>query len=88
MQTLKAIESECDDDIDLNAFDEDGDAPIHAIVRRKRKKRADLLLALLVNGCSRVDVNSTTKYSGDTALHLVVMVRISMSNILVVGDCE
>ena len=84
MQTLKAyMESECDDDIDLNAFNEDGDGPIHVIVRRKRKKRADLLLALLVNGCSRVDVNSTTTFSGDTALHLAVLVRISMSNILV-----
>jgi hypothetical protein len=50
---VKQIES---GDVDLNAPNDEGDAPIHAIVRHKRKKRADLLLSLLVNGCSRVDV--------------------------------
>jgi hypothetical protein len=60
-------------DVDLNAPNVDGDAPIHAIIRRKRRKRGDLLMTLLVNGCSRVDVNQCSLSSGDTALHLAVM---------------
>ena len=60
--------------VDLNAPNVDGDAPVHAIIRRKRRKRADLLMTLLVNGCSRVDVNQCSLSSGDTALHLAVMV--------------
>ena len=61
-------------DADLNAPNEEGDSPIHAIIRRKRKKRADLLLTLLVNGCSRVDLDRCSMVSGETALHLAVMV--------------
>lgn len=60
--------------LDLNALNSEGDAPIHAIVRRKRKKRASLLLTLLVNGCSKVDIDKYSEKSGDTALHLAVMV--------------
>jgi calcium-independent phospholipase A2 len=60
-------------DVDLNAPNVDGDAPVHGIIRRKRRKRADLLMTLLVNGCSRVDVNQCSLSSGDTALHLAVM---------------
>ena len=65
-----------DDVTDLNALNYEGDAPIHAIVRHKRKKRerAALLLTLLVNGCSDVDINKYSEKSGDTALHLAVMV--------------
>lgn len=60
--------------MDLNVPNEEGDSPIHSIVCHKRKKRADLLLTLLVNGCSRIDVNRPSKLSKDTALHLAVMV--------------
>lgn len=60
--------------VDLNALNDVGDAPIHAIVCCKRRKRADLLLTLLVNGCTRVDVNRPSKSSADTALHLAVIV--------------
>lgn len=68
---MKLIEQ---DDMDLNVPNEKGDSPIHSIVRHKRKKRADLLLALLVNGGSQIDVNQPCKSSKDTALHLAVMV--------------
>lgn len=68
---VKLIEQ---DDMDLNVPNEEGDSPIHSIVRHKRKKRADLLLTLLVNGCSRIDVNQPSKLSKDTALHLAVTV--------------
>ena len=72
LQTLlKHMESQ---DVDLNAPNVDGDSPMHAIIRRKRRKRPDLLMTLLVNGCSRVDVNQCSLASGDTALHLAVMV--------------
>lgn len=68
---LKHIED--DDRVHLNAFNDEGDAPIHAIVRRKRKKRADLLLKLLAYGSSGVDINMLSM-SGETALHIAVMV--------------
>ena len=72
---MKALMKQMENtDVDLNAPNDEGDAPIHAIVRHKRRKRADLLLTLLVDGCSRIDVNRRTKFSGDTALHLAVMV--------------
>ena len=61
-------------DYDPNAYNDLGDAPIHAIVRHKRKKRADLLLTLLVHGANRVDVNKCTEVNHDCALHLAVMV--------------
>ena len=65
-----------DEGVDLNAPNDEGDSPIHAIVRRKRKKRADLLMTLLVNGCSRVDVNRCSVVSGETALHQAVKVSV------------
>ena len=61
-------------DYDPNAYNDLGDAPIHAIVRHKRKKRTDLLLTLLVHGASKVDVNKCTAVNHDCALHLAVMV--------------
>ena len=84
MQALmKQIESA---DVDLNAPNDEGDAPVHAIVRYKRKKRADLLLTLLVNGCSRVDVNRRSKFSGDTALHLAVMVCMGNCTCIIISS--
>ena len=57
---------------DANAKDEFGEAPIHSIVKHKRGKRLDVLLALLIY--SDVIVNLPAA-NGNTALHLAVMVR-------------
>lgn len=60
--------------VDVNALDEEtGDAPIHSIVKKKRKDRVELLMALLVN--STVDVNLLNS-RGNSALHLAVEVQI------------
>lgn len=58
--------------VDLTARDEEGDAPIHAIVRHKRGKRLDLLATLLANSDADIEL---TEEDGCTALHLAVMVR-------------
>ena len=59
---------------DGNGRNEAGDAPIHAIVRHKRKRRLDLLVTLLTHG--DVDVNLPGS-DGNTALHFAVSVSYS-----------
>ena len=60
--------------IDVNFLNEDGMAPIHAIVRKKRRDRVDLLMALMAY--SQVDVNFETS-RGMTSLHIAVEVRVA-----------
>ena len=57
--------------IDVNFLNNDGIAPIHAIVRRKRRDRLDLLMALMTY--TEVDVNFETT-RGMTPLHIAVEV--------------
>ena len=52
--------------------DESGDAPIHSIVRRRRKERPELLLILLTNSNADVDLKTRKRM---TALHLAVEVH-------------
>lgn len=61
--------------VDGNSRNEVGDAPIHAIVRHKQKRRLDLLLTLLTHG--DVDVNLPGS-DDNTALHFAVMVNCSV----------
>ena len=61
--------------VDGNSKNEVGDAPIHAIVRHKQKRRLDLLLTLLTHG--EVDVNLPGS-DDNTALHFAVMVSYSV----------
>ena len=61
--------------VDGNSKNEVGDAPIHAIVRHKQKRRLDLLLTRLTHG--EVDVNLPGS-DDNTALHFAVMVSYSV----------
>ena len=58
--------------IDVSKLNDDGEAPIHTILKKRRRDRYELLLALLVY--SKAKVNQKTKL-GDTPLHLAVEVR-------------
>ena len=64
--------------MNANAVNAIGDAPIHAIVKRKSKRKADrkekveLLLALLTNSDADVNLQSA---NGMTALHLTAEVN-------------
>ncbi len=59
-------------EINVNTIDFNlGLAPIHSIIRRKRKNRLQLLLGLLVH--SNVDVNLIA-CDGNTPLHMIVQV--------------
>ena len=57
--------------VDVNILDPQGEAPIHRLVKKKRKERVELLIALLTN--SNADVNFGTARSM-TALHFAVEV--------------
>ena len=62
--------------MDVNTHDEvTGNAPIHAIVTRKKQRdRAELLLALLIYGNVKIDLLNRKKM---TALHLAIEVRLA-----------
>ena len=60
--------------IDVNKWNDDGEAPIHTILKKQRRDRYEFLLMLLVY--SKAKVNLKTK-SGYTPLHLAVEVRSS-----------
>lgn len=64
--------------IDVNIRNGEGEGPIHKIVKKKRKERVDLLIALLTN--SNADVHFATA-KNMTALHLAVEVRVLGSNV-------
>ena len=57
--------------VDVNIRNGEGEGPIHKIVKKKRKERVDLLIALLTN--SNADVHFATA-KNMTALHLAVEV--------------
>lgn len=64
-----------------------GEAPIHSIVRRKKKGHTELLLALLINSDVEVNLGSRKK---KTALHVALEVRhvtIFVGNILNYERC-
>ena len=67
--------------MDVNTLDEaTGNAPIHALVTRKKQShRAELLLALLIYGNVQIDLLNRRKM---TALHLAIEVRFSRSAVL------
>ena len=60
--------------MDANAHDVNGDAPIHAIVKRKKRnwEKLDLLVALLTYSNADVHLQTVNKM---TALHLAAQVR-------------
>lgn len=58
--------------VDVNIRDNQGEGPIHKIVKKKRRDRVELLITLLSN--SNADVNFETTRSM-TALHFAVEVR-------------
>ena len=59
--------------LDVNVVDPNlGMAPIHSIVKKERKDRLQLLLALLVH--SNVDVNLMA-HDGNTPLHMIIQVH-------------
>ena len=57
---------------DMNALNEEGEAVIHNIIKKKRKDKLEMLLTLLIN--SEVDVN-LQNWKGNTALHIAIEVR-------------
>jgi len=59
--------------VDANARDVNGDAPIHAIVKRKKRnwEKLDLLVALLTYSNADVHLHTVNKM---TALHLAAQV--------------
>ena len=57
--------------------DENGDTPLHAIVRSDRKDKFDLLMVLMVYsdyGNEEVDLPAI---NGNTALHIAMLVSLS-----------
>ena len=63
--------------VDVNLKDDlTGDAPIHSIIRRKKKDRVELLLTLLIN--SNADVNLPNRRNM-TALHCAIEVGLQYS---------
>ena len=67
--------------MDVNTLDEaTGNAPIHALVtRKKHSHRAEQLLALLIYGNVQIDLLNRRKM---TALHLAIEVRFNRSAVL------
>ena len=63
----------------MNVRDQNGDAAVHAIVRRTPDKhKFDCLLALLINSdAGSFDINLITA-DNNTALHLAVKVRFTL----------
>lgn len=60
--------------MDVNLVDElTGDAPIHSIIKRKKKERVELLLALLMNSNVDIDFQNGRHM---TALHMAIEVNI------------
>ena len=60
-------------DLDVNTLDrKTGEAPLHALVKKDRKDRINLVLVLLIN--SNADIHLKTS-RGLTPLHLAVEVR-------------
>ena len=59
---------------DHNVQDMDGDAPVHAYVKRKDKEKMNCLMTFLIH--SKCDVNLPNE-EGQTALHLACQVRLS-----------
>lgn len=58
--------------MNVNLVDEKtGNASIHSIVKRKKKDRVDLLLALLINSDVEVDLQNSRDM---TALHMAIEV--------------
>lgn len=68
-----------DQSIDVNEKDEFGDAPLHFIVKHKRKNRLDVLVTLL--SYSQVNVNLPAAHN-NTALHFAVAVSKQIYNII------
>ena len=64
--------------VDVNIRNGEGEGPIHKIVKKKRRERVELLIALLTN--SNADVDFTTS-KNMTAFHLAVEVWVLGSNI-------
>lgn len=56
----------------MNKLDKAGEAPLHVLVKKERKDRVSLVLALLIN--SNADIHLKTS-RGATPLHLAVEVR-------------
>ena len=73
--------------MNANAVNANGDAPIHAIVKRKckrkadRKEKVDLLLALFIHGDADVNLQNA---NGMTALHFTAEVNIALALYLLV----
>ena len=62
--------------LNVNTLDKKtGEAPLHALVKKERKRRVNLVLGLLVY--SDVDIHLETS-RGATPLHLAVEVRYNM----------
>lgn len=61
-----------DGPIDVNAKDEEGLSPLHTILKRGRKERAELLASLLTNSCAKVNQQDN---NGDTPLHYAIRSR-------------
>ena len=60
----------------MNLVDEiTGDAPIHSLVKRKKKDHTELVLTLLINSNVEVDLRNRRKM---TALHLALEVNLYM----------
>ena len=64
MQALKKLLSKVEDH---DAWDKNGDAPVHSYLRRRDKEKFNCLMTLLIH--SHCDVNLANK-DGQTALHL------------------
>ena len=60
-------------DLDVNTLDKrTGEAPLHAIVKKNRKDRVNLVMILLIN--SNADIHLATSRAA-TPLHLAVEVK-------------
>lgn len=58
--------------MNVNLVDEKtGNAPIHAIIKKKKKDRLDLLLTLLINSDVEIDLQNRRDM---TALHMAIEV--------------
>ena len=69
--------------IEVNSLDiETGDAPIHAIIRRKKKDRLEFLLALLVNSDADVNLGNRREMA---PLHLAVEVSLNVIIVLTIN---
>ena len=77
-QSLLELLRRTDVEVDVNARNDAGLTPLHTILKRGRKDKAEILTTLLANSSAKINQMDD---KGDTPLHYAVRVRTYVRNI-------